>query len=164
MNITAILLAFLPALFSPAAPEAEQQHITLAAQHLSAATGETVCQNISVADFRQMLSMQYSIRWDSQLLTFVGLSEFGLPGLNNNNFGTHRTEEGILTFVWIDNDLQGIDLPDGSTIFQICFQVKGNSGSSSPVVFAQQPTPFEAVNLKEELVDIIPVDGSVTVR
>jgi len=138
--------------------------LTLLAAHQPAAAGEEVCVDVSVADFRNLLSMQYSLVWDPEVLSFENVQGFKLPNLGMNNFGANRTEEGILTFVWIDNTLQGVNLSDGTVIYQICFKVKGKTGSGSEIKFSPEPTPFEVVNIKEEVLGINGVSGSVVVQ
>jgi hypothetical protein len=138
--------------------------LTLSVSSLTASTGENICVDIATADFREIISMQYSLRWDKDVLEFQEVRGFGLPFLSHQNFGAHRVKEGILTFVWIDNNLKGIDLPDGSAIFKVCFLVKGRGGQSTSVAFSPQPTPFEVVNVREEVLPLNGVEGSVSVR
>lgn len=155
------LSIFFPFLFLAAPSSAD---LTLMADHQTARNGETVCVNISVADFRDLLSMQYSLVWDEEVLAFEGVRNFNLPHLSNNNFGLARTSEGILTFVWIDNALQGVSLSDGAVIYQLCFRVKGKMGSGSEIKFSPEPTPFEVVNKQERVIGLNGVSGSVVVK
>ncbi len=144
--------------------ETEAADLTLVADHQMARTGQEVCINISVADFKNLLSMQYSIVWDPEVLSFEKVQNFNLPHLNFNNFGTSQKEKGVLTFVWIDNALKGVNLSDGTIIYQLCLKVKGKAGSATEVKFSPQPTPFEVVNLKEQVIGLNGVAGSVVVR
>lgn len=138
--------------------------LTLTSDQVTAATGDNVCMKVRVGDFREVITMQYSVAWDPAVLSFTGIRDMSLPYLSNNNFGTHRTGEGILTFVWIDNSLKGVNLPDGSTIYQVCFDVKGTTGQKSAFRITDQPTPFEAVNAEEKLLRIVPGEGEVRVN
>jgi hypothetical protein len=138
--------------------------LTLVAEHKVARSGQEVCVNISVADFNKLLSMQYSLVWDPEVLAFENVQGFNLPYLGENNFGLNRKDKGILTFVWIDNALKGISLADGTVIYQICFKVKGQIGSGSEIKFSQQPTPFEVVDKSEQVLGLNGVAGSVVVN
>ena len=138
--------------------------LTLVAEHQSAKTGEEVCVSISVADFKNLLSMQYSLAWDPEVLTFETAQGFNLPYLGKNNFGMNRKENGVITFVWIDNALQGVNLSDGTVIYQLCFRVKGKRGSGTEIKFSPQPTPFEVVDVREQVLGINAVAGSVVVN
>jgi hypothetical protein len=138
--------------------------LTLAAQNIEGRKGQIACMDVTVADFRNVISMQYSIQWDAKVLKYSNVHGFQLPFLSAQNFGVHRINEGILTFVWIDNTLQGKDLPDGSSIYQVCFDVIGDAGQQSHFIITDQPTPFESVNAQEKLLQISTVDGSVRIK
>lgn len=143
---------------------AQSSAITLKAEKKTAAPGSKVCLNISAEHFTKMLSTQYTLRWDPKVLEYTGVQNFKLPFLTKDNFGVMGIKKGFLTVVWIENNLSGATLADGSPLYQICFTVKGKTGSSSSVSFSPTPTPFEAVNSKEQLAKVTVVNGSVTVK
>lgn len=143
---------------------AQNQTVLFKLDQRTARTGETVCLNFTASQFKQLLSMQYTVKWDPKVLQFKEVKNFKLPFLGIDNFGRTRIPAGLLTVVWIDNDLRGITLPDNSLLYQICFTVKGKAGSRSSVSLVQAPTPFESVNKQEKLVRIVPTNGAVTVK
>jgi hypothetical protein len=145
-------------------PKATQNPLTLGVSNQRVKSGAPVCLDVQVADFNQLLSMQYSVKWDPAALQFKNIQAFQLPGLGPEDFGAHRAAEGTLTSVWIDENLQGVSVADGATIYQICFQVVGSAGTTTEVKLSDGPTPFEVVNLKEEVVDIKGVAGRVTIN
>lgn len=144
-------------------PQANQNPLTLGVANERVKSGENICLNVQVADFNQLLSMQYSVRWDPAMLQFEKTDGYKLGGLGPEDFGAHRAAEGILTSVWIDENLKGVTLNDGATAYQICFKAIGPAGKSTEVSFSDGPTPFEVVNLKEEVVGIKGVAGKVTI-
>lgn len=166
MNVLlSILISF--TLYNTAIPvdsASTQNSLTIMAEHKKAKAGEIVCVNVSVADFRSLLSMQYSINWDKDVLALEGVQGFNLPFLSVRNFGQHKKAEGILTFVWIDNDLKGVNLADGTAIYQLCFRVIGKRGSGSEIKFSKEPTPFEVVDVKEQILPLNPISGSVVIQ
>ncbi len=145
-------------------PMSTTNELTLMADHQTAGIGETVCVNISVADFQNLLSMQYSLTWDADVLSFEKVQNFNLPYLSKNNFGLTKSSQGLLTFVWIDNSLQGVNLSDGTVIYQLCFTVTGTMGSGSEIKFTPEPTPFEVVNKQEQVIGLNGISGSVVVQ
>ncbi len=130
----------------------------------TAKAGEEVCLPLTAKGFTQLLSNQYTIAWDPAVLEFSEIKDFGMPKMSMQNFGTTQTAKGILPFVWIDATLQGVSIPDGQPLYSICFKAVGKSGQSSEVRLAEQPTPFEVVTVKEELQDLSPSAGSVTIQ
>ena len=156
--ITLVFLAFAGLSF------AQSSAITLKAEKKTAAPGSKVCVNISVDNFSKMLATQYSLKWDPKVLEYTGVQGFKLPYLTKDNFGTVGIKKGFLTVVWIENNLKGADLANGAVMYQVCFTVKGKAGSSSSIAFSPTPTPFEAVNSKEQLAKVSVVNGSVSVK
>ena len=139
--------------------------ITLSLGQVNAKVGETVCVPVTVASFQQILSTQYSLNWDPNLLTFTGFKNFQLPGMGAGNFGTPLAPKGILTCVWIDETLKGVSLPDGTAIYEVCYEISANAGNQGiPINFSNQPTPYESVNLQEQLMEIIPINGGIQVQ
>lgn len=165
--ILSILLLFSQPFYSleePIQEENKANGLTIIAENKKAKEGESVCMNVSVADFKSLLSMQYSIQWDASVLTLEKIQGFNLPFLSVRNFGQHKVNEGILTVVWIDNNLKGVNVSDGTAIFQLCFKVKGKRGSGTEVKFATKPTPYEVVNIREQILPLNPVSGSIVVQ
>ncbi len=141
-----------------------QSAVTLSAGRAGGTPGTTVCINVSAAGFRKIISMQYSMKWDTQVLEFSGIKDFRLPFLSQENFGLAKVKSGQLTFAWIDNNLKGVTLPDGSPVFQICFKLKGKSGTVGTVSFSPQPTPYEVANVYEQLLQFVGIKGEIRVK
>ncbi|WP_353483743.1 cohesin domain-containing protein [Haliscomenobacter sp.] len=144
--------------------QAQSTYITLKAEKKTASAGSNVCVNISADNFGKMLSTQYTLRWDPKVLEYTGVQNFKLPYLTKDNFGVVGINKGFVTVVWIENSLKGADLPASTPMYQICFKVKGKAGSSSNISFSPTPTPYEAVNNKEQLAKVLVANGSVTVK
>lgn len=138
--------------------------LTIVAPRVNAQSGQTVCAAVTVNDFENIISMQYTLAWDPEIIRFNKIQEFGLPMFGAENFGTHLTEQGLLTSVWIDMSLEGINRSPGYTIYEICFDVIGKPGTSSVLEFRQSPTPFEVVNAKEQILELNGVAGAINVQ
>lgn len=92
--------------------------------------------NIKVANFKNIVGVQFTMNWDSTILKYREIEEF----IYSNNttiesFGETKTSAGILTFQWVDSGLRGNDLNDSTTLFSIEFEVIGHSNSFSPFLF-----------------------------
>lgn len=131
----------------------------------SAAKRSEVCISVSARNFNGIVSMQYTLQWDAQLLKFRRLQGFDLPGLNANNFGTHRSEkEGLLTHSWFDSNVRGINRPDGATLYEVCFEVIGDAGQKASIRFSDIPTVREISNSAGALIPLNGTDGVITVK
>lgn len=137
--------------------------LEITAPEILAKRGETVCMDLLVKGFDRLLSMQYTLTWNKNILAFKELKSFKLPYLDLNDFGTNHTQDGTLTVAWIDESLKGASLPDGSAVYQVCFDVKGKSGESSYFKITDRPTSIEVVNLREKVIPLKKKNGKVTV-
>lgn len=105
--------------------------------------GDTVQVCAFVEDFTNVASVQYTVTWDNQILTYLYSGDYTLPGLSEFNFAEHLADQGILPFVWFDNAVLGVALPDSSRIFCLYFETLGDIGDTSAVNFSGTPTSLQ---------------------
>lgn len=144
-------------------PPQSTEVLFLSIDDQAAEAGEVVCTPVRAKGFNSLLSMQYTVAWDPDILQFKGLKDFGLPYLTVQNFGTTKVSEGVMPVAWIDNALKGVTVSGGSPIYTICFEALAG-GQASPVRIIDQPTAIEVVNLGEQLVGLDSEPGTITVR
>lgn len=104
------------------------------------AMGEHFCLDVSIENFTNVLGVKLNIDYDPEVLVFEGIQNFNLDGLDNRSFdipGSNGNPLGRVRLSWIDQDLQGVTLDDGTVIFQICFKANkpntvGTVSMSSP--------------------------------
>lgn len=125
---------------------AKAQTVALAADSLSGLPGSQIGVPVRVSDFAGILSLQGTIEWNPAVASFVGVSAFGLTGMNAGSFGTTLTTTGKLTYSWDDAMLQGVTLPDSSILFAVDFDLVGQMGSGTSVAFSNNPTNLEFVD------------------
>lgn len=100
--------------------------------------------DLKVSDFENMLGMQFSVNWDPQVLSFQEVQNFGMEDITlESNFGLDSVGVGKMGFLWIDNTLAGIELPDSSVLFSIKFIVVGDPNTSTDIIFSNTPTLIE---------------------
>lgn len=131
---------------APQTPQKLDATLTLAASSTSITKGQAGCVSVTCVGFVDLVSMQYTMIWDKTVLQFKEVRGFNLPYLGASNFGAHRSNEGELTFVWIDNSLKGVTKADGTAIFEVCFTGIGNTGQATAFQFTDKPTLIEAVH------------------
>ncbi|HFA47377.1 MAG TPA: T9SS type B sorting domain-containing protein [Bacteroidetes bacterium] len=136
--------------------------LIVAAPTVSAAIGSNICLEITVQNFNNILSMQYSMHFDPAVLQFTGVQGLNLPGFVNANIGTNNAGSGDLTISWSDPNVTGVTVADNTVIYQVCFDVIGSSGQSSSFTFDGMPTPVEVVDGSGNAVVFAPVSGMVT--
>ena len=138
--------------------------LTLTATDVVAAKGETVCVEVKTKDFEQILSMQYSMNWNPNSLKFKEVRSYGLNGMSIQSFGAHLVQKGILTFSWYDPALHGFSKPDGTKLYEVCFEVVGEPGSKSRFEFSGKPTSVEIANSSSVFLDLRTTGGDVKIE
>jgi gliding motility-associated-like protein len=109
--------------------------------------GDVACVSFKVKDFDDIVSFQYPIRWDSTILTFVSVATSNLPGFTNGPQNFNLVTSGTAIASWYTNDAEGITLPNGTPIMEICFELNGVCGQSAPIYIGDYPSsPIEVIN------------------
>ncbi len=138
--------------------------ITLSTADASVVKGEEVCVAVAANDFKQILTMQYSMAWDANVLKFKQIKNYGLDGLDNRNFGLHLLDEGVLTFSWYDQALLGVTKDDGVRLYEMCFEATGETGSETTIEFTSKPTMIEIANASSVFLDLRTETGKVKIE
>ncbi|MBK7870630.1 MAG: hypothetical protein IPJ74_08085 [Saprospiraceae bacterium] len=149
---------------TPVSTGGVSEELTIYFPNIIAKTGDQICVDVQVKGFEKLLSMQYTLAWNKAILKFTELKNFNLPHLDAADFGQHRTADGFITAVWIDETLKGVSMPDASSIYQVCFEVIGKSGDNSFIKITDRPTPIEVANQREKLIPMKKENGSVKVE
>ncbi len=125
------------------------QEVTLKIPDMVVQPGTVAHVAVQVENFTDVTGIQFSLNWNKDVLQFVGVDNFGLPGVTTEgNFGpAEESEGGKLRFSWYQQELTGVDLADMSTIFSIWFNVVGTLNSSSQVMITDDPIIIEVVGL-----------------
>ena len=132
--------------------------LTLVVPAVTANDGETVCVDVAVEEFDEMISLQFSANFNSFLLDYTSYS--GINGLIVN-----EPEPGKLSVSWADLTGGCLSLPDGTTIVSFCFTVDGNCGQNSAITISDDPTIRETYRCTNNAeLGILSENGSVTVN
>jgi len=110
----------------------------------SAENGENVCFPFIVNNFNDIITFQSSYTWDASDLFLTEVRNVMLPGSSPISFQID-TLAGVATYVWFDNT-GGNDpqtFANGSSLFEMCFDVIGPNGSTSTIQAAGNPTPIQ---------------------
>jgi len=131
---------------------------------INAANGSVAGVNVRVWNFTNILSIQGTIGFDTTVITYNSVNQFGLSGMTNASFGTANTGSGKLTYSWNDATLGGVTLPDSTIIFTVHFNVTGSAGHQSPVNFVNSPTSLEVIDANFNSLTPIYINGAVIVN
>ena len=123
-----------------------------------------VCVDFSTLNFNDIAGMQYTLQWDSTVLEYSRViavnTEF------TSTFNLAATDR--LRYSWTHSMGVGLDLPDGSIIYQVCFDLIGDCDESTALEFIGEPgrpieitdgtfnpIPDNQVNMMNGLVTIV---------
>ncbi|NBC07042.1 MAG: hypothetical protein GVY26_07600 [Bacteroidetes bacterium] len=125
--------------------------VTLSLGEASVNAGESLCLPITVQNFTDISSMQFSLDWDPTLLSFEEIELGDLPGVSASlGVNYNIITEGKMSFLWFDPQSNVVSLPDGAVLFYLCFNAQDDLGTAS-VVFTNDPTPVEVNDLQNNL-------------
>lgn len=116
----------------------------------TAPSGSVVCVPITVNDFDNLAGLQFSLNWDPAALAFTEVRNLNLQDLAEGNFNTNAVANGGLSVVWTEGTTNGISVPDETVIFEVCYTVLGANGTSTTIVFSDNPVPQLAVTSNSE--------------
>ena len=129
--------------------------VTFTADKDTVAVGGTTCVDVRVKNFTDVISMQLGITYDATKIQFLAPLQFGANplGISSANFNTNIP--GEIKFTWFDQNALGVDLPDSTVIFSVCFTAVGAANMQSPFNFTSLPG-FAVEIVKEPGGEVIP--------
>ena len=128
--------------------------ITLTTPDLEVDPGNTICVPVQVQNFNEITDMTFSIIWEAGVLNFQGFQNFNLPGLSAANFDVSFANGGVACLSWSDVSGLGETLPDGSTLFEMCFEAVGPPYSCSGFDFSPLPCGLEVITANSAGLDV----------
>lgn len=136
--------------------------IVLRSSNESGDNGENVCVSVIVDNFNDVQTAQGSMMWDPNVLSYTGTANNILPG---NAFGEGEVNQGMLAFNWFDGSgVTPQNLPNGTTIFDVCFDIIGAPGSSSIIKFTDNPTSIVFSDSNDEELPFTTSTSTVSVN
>ena len=126
--------------------------------------GSEVCLDIETQEFKKILRIQYNMNWNPNVLKFKDFGELNLKDLNASNFNTQIASKGSMPLSWFDQDIKGLSKKDGSSIYQMCFEVIGSAGSSSRFIFTNDPVTIEISNAGGQILPLAKDRATITVE
>jgi hypothetical protein len=123
----------------------------ISAPDVQAQQGNILIIPIKLSTFDKFYGVQFSLQWDSTMLQYQGVSDFGLPQTtSSDNFGVIGTSLGKLGFLWYDKSAQsaGLDPVQNKNIFSIKLKVIGGNNKKTTLTVSNDPSVIEVLNGK----------------
>ncbi len=126
--------------------------------------GDLVCVDVLASGFNALVSVEYSLFYDTSLLEFVNvLPNEEIPELSLANFGLPNNgavPEGRVFFSWasFENTETGVSILDSTLLYQLCFRVVGECGRRGSISFSEN---VEVTNAEVEELNLpVVLNGS----
>lgn len=162
MKLTAAKLLLLPLLWL--LPSFAFAQVSLSFSDIEVEPGALFETSVRTSNFNNIISAQFSMKWDPTVIRYDGITAFGIPGLAiESNFGTTNTAAGLLSFLWFDANLQGVSLPNDAPLFTIRFEVIGSPLDTSALQIWNMPASIEIANINSMVLPTVLTAGTVTV-
>lgn len=110
---------------------------------------KTYVANVKVAGFKRIIGASFAVAWDSAVIRFDSIGNFGIPLSKNDHFGYLNTQKGVLRFLWQEG-ITGVTVKDNTTLFSIYYKVVGKPGAKSAISFVDIS---ESPTLEREIID-----------
>ncbi|MEI2693768.1 MAG: T9SS type A sorting domain-containing protein [Saprospiraceae bacterium] len=107
--------------------------------------GESYTMDIKAMDFNNVNGFQFTLNFDPAVLSFDGF-ESKAVAVDASNFGTVKSENGLLTMSW--DAKQAMTLDESQILFSLKFNVLSNSDNSKLFAITSDITAAEAYNNK----------------
>ena len=122
--------------------------------------------DVKVSNFTDLITMQYTIRWDETKLQYLETTNMNLPFMNAGTFGDSsiNVDIGLLPVAWVDQSLAGVSVDDETVIFTIRMKAMGNVGDVIPLIYVNAPTVAEIVDVTQNPVTAIYEEGEITLE
>ncbi len=135
--------------------------LTVMVQDAQVQPAESFCLDVTVENFNNLKHFQWSMVWDDALIQFTGIQGINpnLSFFDINDFDLTGVNNGFLSVDWSVFS-SGETLPDGSVLFQMCFDAV-SACYNSPVSIVGDPVPIEVVNASNQDVGINTFNGLV---
>lgn len=142
--------------------------VTLSVTDKDACPGKTVCIPITVKSFSSIESMEFAVSWDPALLSNVVLQSCN-PQLSLNcscsGSSNFNCTPGLLVVTWFSQSGGSVTLPDNAVLFELCFDVTGANGTTSPLNIIPNPNTgvIEFINASGATLDVISVNQNISI-
>ena len=128
-----------------------------------------VCVDVFAKEFKEVQSIQFSLKWDSTVVVLDSIKSI-LPGFSNSSFNINNTK-GIANLTW--NGASAVTYKSNVALLTLCFKAIGLSGQMTPVSIVGSPTNIEIGKLIQDpacnddstyIVPLQTIDGKISIE
>jgi gliding motility-associated-like protein len=141
--------------------------LTVIAGADTAACGDQLSIPITAQNFTGLGSLQFSLRWNGQLLKFDSVGAFNKTLLlSASSFNTAQATNGRLSFNWTTSTpLTGTTVANDAVLFRVFLKVTGGQSANSVMEFDDQPAVREAFKARPLTeIKLVTINGQIVLK
>lgn len=135
------------------------QKLVLTSDVVDFTAGQQFEAPIKVAQNTGFSGVQFTMTFDADKLTLVGINGESLDVVDQN-FGYTNVNDGIVTLSW--NDVNAKSLNAGETLFNLTFEAKANGSTADIIAVTSDITKAEAYTVDADIMKVEWMTGSRT--
>lgn len=141
---------------------AMQDTIVMYTSDMEVSPGTQVCIPIQVNNFNDIVSFQFGVTWNPEILSFTEILN---TTLRDVKAGTTQSDDGILRLLWFDSALSPSTLADSESVIEVCFNVLATSESSTSLVITEfSELKIEITNIDNEILPYQIESGTISIN
>lgn len=124
--------------------------------------GSQVCVDITTMNFEDVGSFQWAFTWDDDVMVYDGLGS--INNINISATDINQVSSDKLRVSWLPTT--AVTQPDGTTLFQLCFDLTGDCDATTTTEFVDDGANFQ-IEVGDGDGNSLPVDvqgGSVSIE
>jgi len=130
-------------------------------ESLTAETGGQVSVNVRANGMANLVGIQFSVSWDTEILDYTGVSNIILDGAAEENFNQTQIDSGRIGYIEFDPSLMGFGLEDSIVLFSLDFMPRTNNSDVTNISFVEMPLKFSGMDAMNNRIDTITTDGTI---
>lgn len=128
-----------------------KSQLVLSTDNVSFDLGQTVTIPVKVADLANISGMQFTLDFNSDLLSLVGINP-GALNVNDSNFGLNDIHNGLLGVSW--NTGKAMKLDANATLFTVTFMTREKGNISDAIQINSNIIRSEAYDANDEVMNV----------
>ena len=141
-------------------------NVTISLPEVISPPGSQICIPITVQNFTDILGASFSLTWDPTVLQYVSIQNANpaiQPFTASGNLNEQNSGQGYLGIIYFDNSptSPGVDIPNGQTLVEVCFNVLAPIGTCTPLDVQSFPTLITMDNAQGQQLAITVDTGQV---
>lgn len=133
-------------------------------EDLTAETGGQISVNVRANGMSNIVGIQFSLSWDTELLEYTGLSNILYDAAIEGHFNQTQLNEGRIGYLEVDDELNGFDLEDSVLLFSLNFMPRTNNSDVTDISFVEMPLKFSGMDVMNNRIDTITTNGVITLE